>query len=192
MWIFYAGLALLFISGMYLIWKVQADYASRQKLAQSTAAAVWIWYGLHAALTIYATWLSVWPLAFSRLLAAVAGSLLSVAGLVVAAAGILEFRSLQRMSGRATDEPVISGIYRWSRNPQNVGWFLVLLGIAITGRSAGAILLAALLALTLHFYIVYVEEPYLEQIFGAAYRRYRATTSRYLGIPHEASASNGI
>lgn len=65
------------------------------------------------------------------------------------------------------------------------GWFLVLLDVAVIGRSAGAILLVALFALTLHFYIVYVEEPYLEEVFGDAYRRYRSTTPRYLGLPKE-------
>jgi protein-S-isoprenylcysteine O-methyltransferase Ste14 len=185
MWTFYAGLAGLLLSSVYLVWKVQAEYTSRQNLAQSTAAAVWIWYVLHAALTAYVAWRSIWPLALNRLLAIVAGSLLSIAGLTVAAAGILHLRSLQRMSGRATDELVTSGIYGWSRNPQNVGWFLVLLGVSVIGRSAGAIVLLALFALTLHFYIVYVEEPYLEEVFGDAYRRYRSTTPRCLGLPKE-------
>lgn len=185
MWTFYAGLAGLLVSGVFLVWKVRAEYASRQKLAPATAVAVWVWYALHAALTVYAAWRSVWPLAFNRLPAVVAGGLLSIAGLSVAVAGILQLRSLQRMSGRATDQLVTSGIYRWSRNPQNAGWFLVLLGVAVIGRSAGAILLTVLFALTLHFYIVYVEEPYLEEVFGDAYRRYRATTPRYLGLPQE-------
>lgn len=160
-------------------------------MVQSTAAAVWIWTVLHAALTAYAAWRPVWPLAFNGLLAVVAGSLLSIAGLVVTAAGILELRSLQRMSGRTTDELVSSGIYSWSRNLQNAGWFLVLLGVAVSGRSAGAILLVAFFALMLHFYIVYVEEPYLEQVFGAAYRRYRTTTPRYLGVPKERRVNDG-
>ncbi len=158
MWIFYAGLVGVFVSGVYLVWKVRAEYASRRKLTQATAIMGWIWYGLHAALTAYASWRPIWPIALSRTLAAVAGTLLSVTGVVIAAAGILELRSLQRMSGRATDELIASGIYGWSRNPQNVGWFLMLLGLAAGGRSAGAILLVALFAFTLHLYIVSVED----------------------------------
>lgn len=190
MWLFYAGSAALLVSGVFLVWKVQGEYTSKQKLAQTTAVGVWIWYLLHAALTVYAAWRSVWPLTFDSLPAAVVGSLLAIAGLAMAIAGVLELRSLQRMSGRETDRLVTSGIYAWSRNPQNVGWFLVLVGAAVTGRSGGALLLAALFALTLHVYIVYVEEPYLAQVYGAAYGRYRAATSRYLGPPDAGRGSD--
>lgn len=59
-------------------------------------------------------------------------------------AGIVEFRSLQRVSGRRMDQLITTGIFRWSRNPQNVGWALALFGLAIAGRSGAALLLAAL------------------------------------------------
>lgn len=100
------------------------------------------------ALTAYASWRPIWPVALSRTLVAVAGTLLSVTGVVIVAAGIRELRSLERISGRATDELITSSIYGWSRNPQNVGWFLTLLGLAAGVRSAGAILLVALFAFT--------------------------------------------
>lgn len=81
-----------------------------------------------------------------------------------------------RMGGLAT-----GGVYRVSRNPQLVGWGLVLLGMAIAGRSAAALGLwagyAAMLPGTLRD-----EERALERAYGSQYRMYRRGTPRYLGL----------
>ena len=106
-----------------------------------------------------------------------------LAGDALALVSVLQFRSLQRMSGLQADRLFRTGVYRWSRNPQNVGWFAVLLGFGLMQRSAGSIGLVFLFALTLHVYIVYMEEPYGQAVFGATYRRYRVTRPRYLWIP---------
>lgn len=46
MWIFCAALADVFVSRVYLVWKVRIEYASKRQLTQATAIIVWIWYGL--------------------------------------------------------------------------------------------------------------------------------------------------
>jgi protein-S-isoprenylcysteine O-methyltransferase Ste14 len=186
--LFYIGLALLTLSGAYLVWQVQSDYESKQKLTQLTAVIVWSWYLFHFTLTAYAAWRSIWPLPVNSMLAVLIGGLLAAVGLIIAVTGVVHLRSLQRMSGREVNELITSGIYKWSRNPQNVGWVLVLSGIAFIGRSVGALFLVALFALVLHIYIVYVEEPYLAQVFGDGYRQYQTLAARYWSRPEEKQA----
>ena len=97
-------------------------------------------------------------------------------------AGVLRFESLQRMSGTQTDQLITGGIYRYSRNPQNVGWILGLLGMSILGDSAVALVLTGLFALIFRTHLPR-EEAHLERIYDEAYRRYRQRTPRYLGLP---------
>jgi protein-S-isoprenylcysteine O-methyltransferase Ste14 len=183
--LFLVGTSLFLVYAAYCIWRVRAEYGSQQMLARPTVVAVWALYILHAVFTVYTAWRGLWPLPISKPLSIAGGGLLVIIGLGISAAGILTFRSLQRMSGVETNKLITSGIYRWSRNPQNVGWFLALLGVALMGRSGGALLLVAVFGLIVHIYIVYIEEDYLESVFEEEYRRYRATTARYLGFPRD-------
>jgi protein-S-isoprenylcysteine O-methyltransferase Ste14 len=65
---------------------------------------------------------------------------------------------------------VKSGPYRFTRNPQVVGWGLALLGAALAGRSARALLLVAAFFLV-HWSYLATEERHLERTFGEEYRR---------------------
>jgi len=80
---------------------------------------------------------------------------------------------------------ITTGIYRWSRNPQFLGFYLSLLGLSLLGRSGYALLLAIIAIIYCHDYIVKVEEPYLERIFKEEYRAYKSRTPRYFGIPRK-------
>lgn len=75
---------------------------------------------------------------------------------------------------------ITGGIYRWSRNPQNVGWTLFLVGMALLRTSGLVLLLAVLFWVSFRMYLP-LEEQLLERIFGDAYRTYRSQTHRYLG-----------
>lgn len=146
---------------------------------------VWALYLLQAGLTVYAAWYGLVALPLPTGAAIFVGVLVPLVGFVIAGAGIREFGSVSRISGRDEDELVTTGVYRWSRNPQTVGWLLALTGVSIIGRSALAIGLVGLVGLVLHGYLVAVEEPHLSRTFGADYRRYHARTPRYLGKSRE-------
>jgi protein-S-isoprenylcysteine O-methyltransferase Ste14 len=78
-------------------------------------------------------------------------------------------------------ELVIAGPYRWTRNPMMTGLLTALLGVAFLLRSTAlAVVFLPALALAMYLVIRFVEEPELEQRFGEAYRRYRATTPRFV------------
>ncbi|CAM3717981.1 methyltransferase family protein [Deinococcus frigens] len=72
------------------------------------------------------------------------------------------------------------GVYRLSRNPQDVGWAITLLGLSLARRSWTG---AGLTGLLWAAFITYLptEEAFLEQTYGEAYRRYKARTPRFLG-----------
>ena len=182
MGVFSGGILVVLLLGAYCIWDVRRAYRMGRVFEAHTVAAVWVVYLLHGALTIGAAWRSVWPLPLDAVTAVTAGSALVAGGLALALAGSVEFGSVRRMSGMIENKVVCSGVYRWSRNPQNVGWELAFLGTALLGRSGFALLLAALFWAMFLAYLP-AEEKHLERVFGDEYRAYRSRTARFLGRP---------
>jgi protein-S-isoprenylcysteine O-methyltransferase Ste14 len=113
-----------------------------------------------------------------------AGAILVVVGLCVVQAGGVSFRR-----ARTTVDPtkpgsasalVVSGVYRFTRNPMYLGMTLVLLGW-------GAFLLNALAFALVAVFVVYIsrfqitpEERALSALFGAEYASYQARVRRWL------------
>ena len=166
----------------YSLWKVRRDYKVQGNLSAQAAVEVWASYTLHTMLTGFTAWHSFWPLPISKTVSVAIGVAFFFFGLGLYVAGIIAFRSFKRASGLEANKLVTSGIYRWSRNPQMVGWGLVLLGVALIGRSILALILVALFWLMFRVTLV-VEEGYLERVFGEEYRKYCSRTPRYLGWP---------
>jgi protein-S-isoprenylcysteine O-methyltransferase Ste14 len=110
------------------------------------------------------------------------GSLGVAAGLVCLALGVTLFVACVRLfagEGEGTLAPwdppralVVSGPYRWVRNPMISGVIAVLLGEALLLRSLPHLAWAAFFAALNLVYIPLVEEPGLTSRFGDAYRRY--------------------
>lgn len=179
----YVSSLLSVIFAYWAILHVRRDYKTRQTLRSLTVVIVWAAYLYHSFLVIWAAVLQFWRLPLGRSQALITGIIIALAGVILLAMGILTFRSIERMSGQKTDELIDSGIYAWSRNPQNVGWALALFGIAVAGRSGFGLLLVVLFALVIHVYTVKLEEPFLEEMYDEAYRWYRSRTNRYFGFP---------
>lgn len=182
MWVFYLSLSILVILIIYTFWKVVHDYNSYGRILLWTAMYVWVSYILYSSLIVYTAFRSYALLLTDGIWLTFVGVILIVIGSLISIAGVIEFRSFKIMSGLTADKMVTTGIYRWSRNPQNVGWGLVLIGIALTGRSGVALMLAFVFWFFIHFYIVNVEEEFLKKSFGNSYENYYATTPRYLGL----------
>lgn len=182
MWLLYVGLVLIILLGAYCWWKVPKEYESQGILSKETAVAVWALYAAHTGVTGFAASRSMWVLPINKSASVTVGRVLVIFGAGLALAGIITFRSLRRMSGMETNRLVSTGIYRWTRNPQNVGWGLFLLGIAFIGRSFIALLLVILFWVLFRVYLI-VEERYLEGIFGEEYRQYCERTPRFFGWP---------
>ena len=82
---------------------------------------------------------------------------------------------------------VVTGLYRYVRNPMYVGALLVLLGEAVFFRSVSGLLYALGWFAIIHFVVLLYEEPYLRHRFGHDYERYVRAVHRWLpGRPYAA------
>ncbi|HUF11188.1 MAG TPA: isoprenylcysteine carboxylmethyltransferase family protein [Rhodothermales bacterium] len=89
--------------------------------------------------------------------------------------------------GRGTPAPfdpprkfVAAGPYRVVRNPMYIGGLMVFLGFGMVERSVAIMLLAVIVSMGFHFFVVLVEEPVLERRFGDSYRRYKQSVGRWI------------
>jgi len=75
---------------------------------------------------------------------------------------------------------VVSGLYRFVRNPMYIGVELVILGEALLLSSARLLAYALLLGLGFHLFVLFYEEPTLRKKFGSAYQEYCQAVPRWL------------
>jgi len=75
---------------------------------------------------------------------------------------------------------VVSGPYRYVRNPMISGVLLVLLGESVVFGSVAIFIWAILFFIINHFYFIFSEEPGLVRRFGEEYLRYRENVPRWL------------
>jgi protein-S-isoprenylcysteine O-methyltransferase Ste14 len=75
---------------------------------------------------------------------------------------------------------VRSGVFGWVRNPIFTAMLVFGLGIALVTPNVVAILGFALLVVTIELQVRVVEEPYLSNVHGEAYRDYRANVGRFV------------
>jgi len=176
------GLALLAVLGAVIGSRLPPEYRSRLGPSIQTVATIWAFSGLHFTLVVLAAVEPTWPFSLPTPLAPGSGLVLATVGAAVYVSAAAAFRSLKRMSGVETTRLVTEGIYRWSRNPQAVGWALVLVGLGLIRESAAVLLLAAVFWLSFRLYLP-LEEELLRRIFGDAYETYLRRTHRYFGFP---------
>ncbi len=105
-------------------------------------------------------------------------------GLVVLGLTVREFY----VAGRGTLAPwspprtlVVSGLYRFSRNPMYLGVLLILCGWGIGLRSWPLALYAVGIAIAFHLRVLLHEEPFLARTQPDAWAAYRSRVGRWLG-----------
>jgi len=112
-----------------------------------------------------------------------------VAGIVVVAGAAGLLRCIWEFAARGcgtlapVDPPtrlVVSGLYRYVRNPMYVCVVMILAGEAL-GWQSTALGIYAMLFLTLtHAFVVLYEEPTLRRTFGEPYTAYSRSVSRWI------------
>jgi len=115
---------------------------------------------------------------------------LRVVGAVLIAAGLIPLvESFARFawSGLGTPAPiapttrlVVTGFYRYVRNPMYVGVLSIILGQALLFAHAGLLWLSAIMLIAFHVFVIGYEEPTLSRTFGDDYARFRANVPRWL------------
>jgi len=84
------------------------------------------------------------------------------------------------LSPEKASKLVISGFYRFTRNPMYVGMFLVLLGAALLFGSLVSLLVLPLFIGAINYLQISNEEKALERLFGEDYLSYKQRVRRWL------------
>mgnify|MGYP001316453860 CR=1 FL=1 len=106
----------------------------------------------------------------------------AVAALVLVAS-VATFLTAFRVLGRdnsygAHDGLVTAGIYQWSRNPQNA-MLIVVYGALALAADSGPTYLVCTAMMAVYALMVLLEEPWLDRIYGDAYRSYCRSVPRF-------------
>ena len=162
--------------------RVRYDFALNGRVSLPIA----VWSGVtvyvHLTATFALAWLDRGSLSEPSLASLAIGIFAATIGSGLIVAARREYVSRSRAYGLLEDKLITMGIYRYSRNPQYVGLWLMLLGAAIVSLSQWAFLLAFGFAPIFHLYIMGVEEPHLRSAFGEKYLAYCNRTPRYLQL----------
>ncbi len=120
------------------------------------------------------------------LLGRVPDRLAGLALLVAALAALVHCFARFAVEGRGTPAPiapterlVVSGLYRFVRNPMYLAVLGVILGQALWLGGRELYWYAALVWLTVHVFVVSYEEPTLRRRHGATYAAYQAGVRRW-------------
>jgi len=109
---------------------------------------------------------------------------IALTGLAIAVFAVFQFRRAgttpNPMKPHDSATVVVTGVYRYSRNPMYVGDLLILAGWAIWLANAAAFLGLPLFVAYLNRFQISAEERALQARFGAAYAAYRAAVRRWL------------
>jgi len=111
----------------------------------------------------------------------VAGIVLLAAGMVMIGLGILQHRrSSNDPDPRNPDVMVMnSGIYRRTRNPIYIGYFMILAGIGVWANSLWVLSTVIPAYFVVRWGVVAREETYLEAKFGQTYTDYKNSVRRW-------------
>ena len=111
-------------------------------------------------------------------------------GLVLIAAGlaiVLESFARFALEGLGTPAPVaptrtlvVSGFYRFVRNPMYVAVTALIFGQAVLFASSGVAIYGVLIVAAFHTFVIHYEEPTLRQAYGEQYVAYCAATPRWI------------
>ena len=121
--------------------------------------------------------------AFGFVALRVMGAVLVAAGLPVLLESIVRFVRVGRgtlVPTVPTETLVVSGLYRFVRNPMYLAVITMILGEAALFGSAGVLLYAAVVALGFHVFVTGYEEPTLRRTYGAQYESYCRAVRRWV------------
>lgn len=110
-----------------------------------------------------------------------------VAMLAAGAAALVDCFARFALLGRGTPAPVapteslvVSGLYRYMRNPMYVAVLTVIVGQALLLGSVAVLWYAGLVWAAAFAFVVFYEEPTLRQQFGISFEEYRAHVPRWI------------
>lgn len=182
----------LFTAAAVLVLRwARRDLAGAGTLSTKSLVASWLLYVFHADTVATAAWMGAVSVEAPRAVALALGAVIAISGFGVFLAATRVLVRHGDFVGARTRRLVTVGVYRHSRHPQNLGWGIMLLGIAVAGRSIVALALVTLFAGFAERY-GRLEEDQLRGSFGDSYVAYRARTPSVIPLPRRGrSAPSG-
>ena len=110
------------------------------------------------------------------------GVAIGASGLLLCVASIVIFRSPIKVLCLDAGALTVTGPYRWSRNPQYVGWVMFVLGFALTDWSWWCFGAVAVIGISIHLLVI-IEEEHLHRVFGEKYDAFWRRVPQYVGWP---------
>lgn len=109
---------------------------------------------------------------------------LALLGTLTCLAGVVSFRraktTVNPMKPDSTSSLVVSGIYRYTRNPMYLGFLLILLGWAAFLSNVLALVALPAFVLYMNRFQISPEQRVLASLFADDYAEYRARVGRWL------------
>jgi protein-S-isoprenylcysteine O-methyltransferase Ste14 len=162
------------------LWWLRREYQRRGKLTWLGSIAHVAIYAAHGMFSALLVWGSeeIPPMGPGGGL----GIVLMILGGGITVSAMDLFRRFTRWLGNDTPGLTTSGLYRFSRNPQFVGYGLFILGFFIAWWT-GLAIIGLLAYMGLVYAVARVEEEHLRQVYGQPYLEYCARVPRFLGLP---------
>jgi len=162
-------------------------------------------FALARSIAVSTLFVSIWTWFLPRWMAAEKGVTLRPASgwpvLLIILGGVVMLRCILDFGwrGRGTPAPfdaprqfVATGFYRRVRNPMYLGMAIVLVGEALLlpPVTIEMLVMLGILAIVVPLFVMFYEEPHLQELFGEDYARYRANVPRWIPRlrPYEPSA----
>lgn len=149
--------------------------------------ATWLTYLVHADTVVAAAFLDPWRVPVNDQVALGAGVAVGVIGIVLFVVSTRTLLAGAQIENLRPWRLVTDGPYRRSRHPQDQAWVLLLLAVALVGRSALAVVVVLIFFWFLSRLWVH-EEQQLETWFEDDWTRYRADTPSF-ALPTRISRS---
>ncbi|MFQ5712051.1 MAG: methyltransferase [Candidatus Geothermarchaeales archaeon] len=109
------------------------------------------------------------------------GIILEIIGIAIAGWGMLEL-SFPTTSALKQDRLVKTGPYKYCRNPQHLGIFILFLGLSLMYNSL-FILILSITLIAWSYFQIRAEETWLLRLFGEEFEEYMESVPRYLPRP---------
>lgn len=156
-------------------WKYRSDYQRHSRTTVPGVLAILAAFLMpNLVVSVFVPWIGA-----PENMMQIGGVLLIVLGLGICLVPVVRFRSPQKVVGMDAGGLVVSGLYRFTRNPQYLGYGVFLLGWVFAGDSLMGLIGVAMYLVVVHAMIL-IEEEHLETVHGEPYRQYKRTTPRYL------------
>ncbi|MEW8406182.1 MAG: isoprenylcysteine carboxylmethyltransferase family protein [Candidatus Thiodiazotropha taylori] len=110
------------------------------------------------------------------------GAMLSVAAIAITLWGMREFHASRNPVApiRPVNRLMVSGPYRFTRNPLYLSLILLQLGLALFFLNGWMAVLLLPVVIIVHVYVVAREEAYLLRRFGSDYQTYQERVRRWI------------